>query len=622
MVLVKNKLIQHSSIIPVLGTVLLFLIPVISFLILHKRCDNYITPMETGVSAASFLLCLLLIFNSYKSRKAYNSKGFILSYIFPAFIAFRILSAVYSHNISNSVPALLLYLTAYFLYVFFNETCTSKDNRVSVITIIVTASTLFSLHGILQFSGYDFVSQQSRYAQSGFKALHVFSIFGNSNLLSSFLSISAGPALLLFMNSKKTIAKAFFLVSFLLICAAVFLSGARTGIFAVSISSAIILIFTMFKQKSLRLITAMFFVIVTFSAIFIVLHNPGSKEKETSFLLRSLYWKASVMMFVDKPMGSGVGSFKSRYIDYQARALGEMPAPELAIAVNTEKPGHPHNEFLFLLVESGPLALVLFSLTLFIPIAAMFRSPTFESLLYGTMATSFAIISFTGFPLMVPLSIALLPVIASFSNTHELELQNSTGVISQNTKMATSPSSLRSYPIVMGLLLVNIILFQSYSKLNSNIYLTTAKRALSTKDYFKAVSSIKEALRYMPSNDEALFTAGVLEMESGKYEDALGFFHDATVSSSDKSLLRNIARANMLLGNYSDAEKTLIRVEAAYPADIDIKMMLLDVFLKTQRFIVAEQITKSALSIDPTNEYLKIMNAKLIELNKAMVEEQ
>lgn len=495
-----------------------------------------------------------------------------------------------------------------FVYLFFSFILRSKKQRLRVISIFIIFSFAFSLHGIFQYSGIDFMHQSSRYVTSDNPSLHVFSIFGNSNLLTSFISLFAGPSIALLLFPKKPLYKIFGFVSLLTIFIAILLSGVRTGLLSITISSFLVIIIYLSKSVSkLFSYAAICLLFIVLIGSFRFFSNPLN-DKNRSVSLRSIYMKSCILMIKDSPTGSGNDTFKTRYPDYQAEILKSDEAPyfRLSRLVNMEKPGHPHNEFLYLFVESGPISFILFILILLIPAFRLRKKINSESIIYFSMSSSFVIISLTGFPLMVPITAIVLPIIVGFSESSRFTQDND------------SPQKARGLLNPIGILFICssiLIIYSAYAKQISNIHLTEAKVALKNKDHNTMNYHLIESLRYNPANDEALFSAGVLSMEKGKYEEAINYFDRAANTSSDKNLMKNAARSRMLLGEYKSAQDILSRLSAAYPADFDATMMLLDAFLKSGDYISAEKVVLKGLAIYPRSEYLTIIKNKLAVIN-------
>jgi len=112
-------------------------------------------------------------------------------------------------------------------------------------------------------------------------------------------------------------------------------------IFAISISIFLIYkfkVFTIFKENKKWLIL----LLVTFLLITIIYStgNPLNKsaitvteraistfdEQDPSINTRLLIWRTTFEMIKDKPIfGSGIGTFRMNYLDYQAQLLEENP---------------------------------------------------------------------------------------------------------------------------------------------------------------------------------------------------------------------------------------------------------------------------------------------------------
>nr|WP_319998902.1 O-antigen ligase family protein [uncultured Draconibacterium sp.] len=195
-----------------------------------------------------------------------------------------------------------------------------------------------------------------------------FAITGSFDNPAGFVAVlSMGFSINLFLLVKADKFEKYLTTVFLIVIAiAVSLSGSRSGMLAIVISSVIFLLFDtniVSKFRQLRNYKLLIFVImICFVASVSVLYY----QKKDSTNGRLLIWKVSSEMIKDKPVfGYGYGAFQAKYMDYQADYFHDSPNSEYSQLADNVK--HPFNEFIKVAVEFGIVGLiVVLSLFLFV----------------------------------------------------------------------------------------------------------------------------------------------------------------------------------------------------------------------------------------------------------------
>lgn len=169
----------------------------------------------------------------------------------------------------------------------------------------------------------------------------------------------------LFLKAKK-IERYLVVTGLVVIALAIFISGSRTGILAILISSFVFLLLQtniIDKFKELRHYKLFTILGLTFilTGSFALYH-----QKKDSANGRLLIWKVSSEMIKDKPiLGHGYGAFQANYMDYQAEYFKNNPNSKFAQLADNVK--HPFNEFIKVAVEFGIVgSIVVLSLFLFV----------------------------------------------------------------------------------------------------------------------------------------------------------------------------------------------------------------------------------------------------------------
>ncbi|WP_320167764.1 O-antigen ligase family protein [Mangrovibacterium marinum] len=206
---------------------------------------------------------------------------------------------------------------------------------------------LQACYGLCQYIGW-FLSNHSKFAIAG--------SFDNPAGFTAVLSLAFPFGLFLSAKTKK-VEWYLTVAGLAVIAAAIFLSGARTGVLAIIISSVIFLLFdtnivSKFRQfKNYKLLTSL--IMICFVVSLSILYHL----KKDSANGRLLIWKISSEMIKDKPvLGHGFGAFQASYMDYQAEYFKNSPNSKYAQLADNVK--HPFNEFIKVAVEFGIVGLI------------------------------------------------------------------------------------------------------------------------------------------------------------------------------------------------------------------------------------------------------------------------
>jgi len=268
--------------------------------------------------------------------------------------------------------------------------------------------------GLFQFVGW-LPSNHSKFTITG--------SFDNPAGFASVLAIGFPIGLFLLAKAER-IEKYLTSVIFVVIVIAVFLSGSRTGMLAIIISSIVFLIFkTNIKDKFRQLKyykLLMILIIISFmSGVFTLYH-----QKKDSANGRFLIWKVSFKMIKHKPLlGQSYGSFQAKYMDYQADYFKNNLNSKFELLADNVK--HPFNEFIKIAVEFGIAGLiVIFSLMLFI-FRKIIKSKRENSRLVLSGLASFLVFACFSYPLQyVAIWLLLAFYILIFLLSKEISIRN------------------------------------------------------------------------------------------------------------------------------------------------------------------------------------------------------
>ncbi|MFC1474621.1 O-antigen ligase family protein [bacterium] len=450
--------------------------------------------------------------------------------------------------------------------------------------------------------------EHSRYLLSQSKSLHVFSMFGNSNLLAGHLAIILPAAIYGALTEKSRKTKLFFIASAAFMFLSIFATGSRSAAMTALAGILFIMVLLFFpRHGTVKKLVSILIVFGCLGAAVFFYTGSDIPGKHGSIKLRTMYWKSAFEMFREKPLGTGPGTYRLRYLDFQKSYFeGEHPE-ELEKLALLEKPRHPHNEFLNMLAESGLPAVLFFTLMIVAGISGSVRKSREESdkTAWGAMLVSFAVVASFGFPLLVPVTGFLLPLCLAAIGSPDNPEKELKGALSGSTARIL----LAGIIVISGAYLAD----RQFDPLRARISLTGARRSVNVMDLPSAKKNIYAALDIYPDMGESLFVKGVIQVREGRNEDALKSFVKAKKTSNDMNLDINISLIQRALGMKTEAEETINRVIKTLPADPGPRKILANFYLQDFEYKKALKTMKEAERLQPGNPELLEMIRRVEE---------
>ena len=237
-----------------------------------------------------------------------------------------------------------------------------------------------SLYLIIQYYGFDpFLSDISR----------LTSTLGNRNYVSGYLALIFPVAFSLFLIESKKRKKLFYIAVLLIIYTGIIICHTRAIWIALSFSLILfIYLLSHYKiNKILRDNKKWLIILFSLFSLIILIYstdNPLNRSSITaaeravstfniqgsSLRARLLIWQTTLDMIKDRPLfGSGIGTFKMNYLDYQAEILQKNPH----YIKYSGKAAEAHNEYLQMMAELGIVGLGVFLSILFIFYSSIFK---------------------------------------------------------------------------------------------------------------------------------------------------------------------------------------------------------------------------------------------------------
>jgi len=254
-------------------------------LLLGGIANSYIYELTGFIS---FTILFLIVLN--KKQKISFPTG---SVIFAFFISFQLISFIWTKNIFNSIEYILLFVSSFFLYLFFYNFKEIKLKSIETLIILlgIVFGMLFIFTQIIPIPFLIKLLPQTYYS--------LYSPYSdNHNLIGDYWSIITIIAIYRFINKKSL--KNIFLISLSLVF--IVLSQSRSAFLGILIPTYLLLhnqILSTTTKKYIQIFIYLVFGIFIFSSI-----------GKTTIFARP-YYIQGIFALVKKPFGVGMGNFRS-----------------------------------------------------------------------------------------------------------------------------------------------------------------------------------------------------------------------------------------------------------------------------------------------------------------------
>jgi len=595
----KSEIFYKKSILFILK-ILIFLIPLTAYKCVYEFRIN-----QKMVLIFFVLIALTLWIINILLKKEFTWCPTKINLPILLFILVITVSLFRSNYFYTSLSDCFLFLTYFILYFLVINNVENESNFDSFAKLFFITSFLISIYTILHYYGLipylrEFGPVVSPIGQknwtSNYTALIfpiVFSFFSLEKIkrikILYFLLLSTNYVALMICQSRGiwiSICVTLIIALYLIIkfsFSIIFKENKKWIILLLIIFIAITIIYSTDNPLNISAITVTERAISTFN------------EKDPSINTRLLIWNTTLNMIKEKPiLGSGIGSFKMNYLNYQAEHLKDNPYYVKYYSNARES----HNEYLQIGAESGIIGLGIFLLIFFIFFLMVIKNFNQEKddrkkiIVFGLSlgVICFLIHSLFTFPLHVPALGSAFFIIVGLTIVY---IKNSDPSYPnkkiKRLKMINSKSKI---------IIIAIVLFIScFLIFNFVINPYIAELA-----YFKGMKYIQE----------------------NNYNGALRKFECAIeYDSNNGRILYALGSTYYNLGIYDKAEINL-RDSLNYSVDVKTYYNLGLVYFQTGLYDKAEDEFKYAIYLDPkfNKAYLKLayLYAKQAEYDKAIVE--
>jgi len=543
-------------------------------LFIYKYIYNFRINQEMILKLFAILLLILWIIKLFSSEGVtWNKNKLNLPIYF--FILILSFSLMISNVIEVSFGDYIIFISYIILYFIVVNATHQKKEFNSFIQIFSITSFLVSIYALIQYYGLD-----PYFYELG----QITSTIGQKNWISNYLAIIFPVIFSYFLlqNERKNKLIYYLLLSILyttlMICQSrgIWISIGLTSIFAIFIMTKFRL-FEIFK-KNKKWMMALFIIFLIITIIYST-DNPLNKsrltvieralstfdEQDPSINTRLLIYRTTLAMIKAKPLfGSGIGTFKMNYLDYQADFLQNNPD----YIKFSGKAAEAHNEYLQMAAELGIVGLGIFFSILFVfySLALKYLKSKHDHqdkiIVFGLLMgiTSFLIHSLFTFPYHVPvlgstffILLGLTVVYIDGFGLNEIGRKNIRRIEINTNKMIKNIIIIPM--LLLTVFLIGIVAVKPYF---AEIHYFKGIKYYEKENYSDALKDFKYAARLDSNNGRILHALGSTYYHLDIQEEAQNILQRTKYYFNDRNIYRNLGLSYTQSGNYREAEKELM----------------------------------------------------------------
>jgi O-antigen ligase len=373
-----------------------------------KVLDNTLVPRFLILSAG-FILISIIIYKDMEKKIRIPLNQIYLSLM--AYFLLNLFSCFWARNMSEALfesEKIFLSINVFFFSVFFLRKEKDFESLLTkLVCLLILMASVFAFYQIVNLKSFHF---ESLYKITG--------ISGHKNLFACLLFISL-PFTLTALPDAKGVWKLLFILSVVFSILLILFLQTRAVWVGMAVALLLFTLFISLKLKDLKskkiLFTSLkislaFVLLIAFSGVFFYL--KGNLQQATSRLdighyaqsetgrERLALWEKSILLINEnKILGVGAGNWQTEYPKNSIEGI-------YSVQVNNHTFQRPHNDFLWVLSETGIAGLSVFVIIFFSVLYRSLKSylnqqlskKTFSILLYASALTGFLTISFFDFP--------------------------------------------------------------------------------------------------------------------------------------------------------------------------------------------------------------------------------
>ena len=603
-------------------------------LLLYKKVEFFLANQE------AWLKLFVIIGVSLYLLKIIIDKKFIFlknELNLPILFFFLIMSVsiIISKYLMVSLREYVIFSSYFLIYFIIINNIKNQEEFDTFIRLFFIASFLVSLYTLFHY--YGLIPYLKEFGP-------VISTIGQKNATSTYLALIFPLLFSYFLLEKNKNTKIFYYIILSIVYATLMICQSR-GIW-ISIGLTLIIgIFFIFKfklfeifKKNLKLLTSLCFIFLIITIIYST-DNPLNRsaitvperaistldEKDPSINTRFLMWNTTLNMIKDKPIfGSGIGTFKINYLDYQAEFLNKNPG---YIKYWTHA-REPHNEYLQIWAELGIIGLGIFLSVLFVfyNLAINYLKKRYsiknKIITFGLLLgiTCFLIHSFFSFPLHIPALSSAFSIILSLSIVFIKDFKFSIFKEKQNIKTSKYGKLqilLSVIILVIAIMAIDSLVIKPYI---SEIYFYRGRKNLLEENHGQALSNFEYAKKLNPYNGKLLLYLGATYFKLDNYERVKELLNISRIYHNDENINRFLGLYYMEIGQYQKAEEEFKYAIYLRPEFIEAYHNLGYLYFIQEEYNSAIEQWEKILEIDPNymKNYVILANLGIIYNKKEM----
>jgi len=564
--IVENKDFYKKAILLSLKLLIIF-----TPLVVYKYVGYFRDNQEAWLKLFVIIALTLWFLKCFKEEKNIWVKSKLNLPIY-LFILIMSISLFESKFLIVSLRDYVIFLSYFLIYFLLINNIENGQEFYSFIKLFFIISFIISIYTIIQYYGLD----------PYLKELGTLtSTIGQKNWISNYLTIIFPMALTFFLLEKIKKNKIFFFVLLSIIYTTLIICQSR-GIWISILLTIPIGIFFIYKSKLFNIFQEnkkwLILLLITFTIITIIysVDNPLNKdlltvpqralstfdERDPSINMRLLNWQNTYQMIKDQPfLGSGIGTFKMNYLDYQAEFLKNNPAyMEYWVF-----PREAHNEYLQIGAELGLSGLGIFLVIIFIFYSTIIKFLKEEQnnknrlVCWGLMMgiSCFLIHSLFTFPLHVPALGATFFIVVGLTTVYMKDFNLFKYKEDKTIKKLKNrnPGIKIIYSILVTIIMIIAIDSLVIKPYLSSIYSYKGKQNLVEGNYQEALSNFEYGEKLDPYNGNILINLGATYYNLGVSDKVEGIFRRAENYIKDKNIHLNLGLYYMNTKNYIEAEE-------------------------------------------------------------------
>jgi O-antigen ligase/Tfp pilus assembly protein PilF len=562
----KKYLIEENNICNNLLTIFLKLLLIIVPLLVNKYVYNFRVNQETGLklfTLISISIWLMKIINTGK----YSLKKTKLDLPIILFSLVLIFSLFISQTKMVSLQDFIIFLSYILIFFLITNNLDKKADFNSFIHLFFIISFLVSIYTIIQYYGLDpYLSD-----------LHsLTSTIGQKNWISNYLAMIFPVVFPYFLLEQTKKNKILYFLLLSILYATLMICQSR-GIWISIFFTLILAIYIIFKFKLFKIFQEnkrwLILLLISFLIITVIYStdNPLNKsaitvpqralstfdEQDPSINTRLLMWKTTFEMIKDRPIfGSGIGTFKMNYLDYQADFLQKNPD----YIKYSGKAGEAHNEYLQMWSELGIIGLGIFLLIIFVFYKLVWeflkqekdnkKKLTCLGLFLGI--NCFLIHSLFTFPLHVPTLGSTFFIIFGLTVVYIKDFNLSKIEKEINIKNPLIKKVLNILVLLLMIVAINCMVMKPFI---AELYYFKGTRYNVDKNFTKSLPNFQYAVQLDPYNGRIMHALGSTYYHLDIQDEAQNILQKTKKYITDRNTFRNLGLSYTQSGNYQEAEK-------------------------------------------------------------------